>query len=777
MSVPFTITTGAGTTRDYNINSNIVYPVSTFTGMPVTLSVSLTNLPLSADTGFIVFSINDSFVLKENNSVYTFPLPGIYKITLFTADLSGEPIQNYTTYLTAFNYITDVINTSNVSVNDVYSNSTNTGTGINQSRTYIDNLTVLASQYTVPVYVTRYNTWQLCNSLSSIDYKIDLYCDGSFSNDYENRTYYETNWYHLVPFWQFRNESKTTIIRSLSTDSTDIFLSYDGYTGSISTLSSVNSIFVGTSGQNIFYFKDDSPSKDTYEKLYLTQNLKDVPLADEILKNKYLSIFERGLPIINNSSTIIELLVDYTVSDSWSFTSNGLTQPALPNIMFNGASFPVFIAPADNEGNILKYYNKLSYIPVSAAFAVNTFKLALLSADGTKDNLGNNNLYPTRFTFSEYNSNNITTNLLSSFYAGVLSASFTDSFESIGVTTNFSLSTMYSNIQSRFTINPVVLSAFGVATDTDGVDFYIEGLYLFNYYPEFIEYNLMKINEDFDYVEALKSYALMPSLRDQTALFDDFFAAIGGTQESSPNTIGKRYYEKIANFVDNNADLDAANITQLYGLFDEINYKDKNYKIKFPSDMQRVMDLLSINYSKLVGSNTGNSSNYRNNITVDAEYSQTNLGPKLSDASIITAGTNIIIYQFFGEVFTTTTPSTVACNSAALQSYSAANPSSVDITFNGLSSYPISAYQNNWNWGLPSDINWSSMYEQFNFYLQEPTVVTDINKMGGYIDWYNNLTTLSAIQYDSNLSTYFTMSGGLMEQYIGNALRRGVGLI
>ena len=193
--------------------------------------------------------------------------------------------------------------------------------------------------------------------------------------------------------------------------------------------------------------------------------------------------------------------------------------------------------------------------------------------------------------------------------------------------------------------------------------------------------------------------------------------------------------------------------------------------------MQRIMDLLSINYSKLVGSNTGNSSNYRNNITVDAEYSQTNLGPKLSDASIITAGTNIIIYQFFGEVFTTTTPSTVACNSAALQTYSAANPSSVDITFNGLSSYPISAYQNNWNWGLPSDINWSSMYEQFNFYLQEPTVVTDINKMGGYIDWYNNLTTLSAIQYDSNLSTYFTMSGGLMEQYIGNALRRGVGLI
>ena len=777
MSVPFTITTGSGTTRDYDIDSNIVYPVSSFTGMPVTLSVSLSELPLSADKDFIVFTINDSFILKENNSVYNFPLPGVYKITLFTADLSGEPIQNYTTYLTAFNYITDVINTSNVAVNDVYFNSTNTGTGINQSRTYIDNLTVLASQYTVPIYVTRYNTWQLCNSLSSVDYKIELYCDGSFSEDYENRKYYETNWYHLVNFWQFRNESKTTIIRSLSTDSTNIFLNYDGYTGSISTLSSANSIFVGTSGQNIFYFKDDKPSNDTYEKLYLTQNLKDVPLASQILKNKFLSVFEKGLPIINNSSTIIDLLVDYTVPAAWSFTSNGLTQPPLPNIMFNGSSFPVFISPADDQGNSLKYYGQLSYIPNSAAFSDNTFKLALLSADGTKNNIGNNNLFPTSFTYGEYDSNNITTNLLSSFYAGVLSANFTNSFESIGVTTNFSLSTAYTKIQAPFTINPVVLSAFGFVMDSDGFSKYIEGLYLFNYYPEFIEYNLMKVNENFDYVEALKSYALMPRLKDQTALFDEFFAYVGGSQESSPNTIGKRYYEKIANFVDNNADVDGANITQLYSLFDEINYKDKNYKINFPADMQRVMDLLSINYSKLVGYDTGNSSNYQKNPLVDAQYSQTNIGPALTDASIVTAGTNIIIYQYFGGVYTTVTPSTVACDTTALQTYSAANPSSVDITFNGLSSYPISAYQNNWNWGLPTDINWSSMYQQFSFYLQVPTVVTDINKIDGYIDWSNNLTTLSAIQYNSNLSTYFTMSGGLMEQYIGNALRRGVGLI
>ena len=166
-----------------------------------------------------------------------------------------------------------------------------------------------------------------------------------------------------------------------------------------------------------------------------------------------------------------------------------------------------------------------------------------------------------------------------------------------------------------------------------------------------------------------------------------------------------------------------------------------------------------------------------NSVVLDAQYSQTNLGPQLNNSSIINAGQNIVTYQYFGDVYSTVTPTTIACNSTELSAYSAANPESVDTTFNGLSSYPLSCYKNNWGWGLPVDVTWNSINQQYNFYLQTPTVVTDINKLNSFIDWNNNLTTLSAIQYNDNLSTYFTMSGGLMEQYIGNALRRGVGLI
>ena len=70
MSVNYSIITGKGTTREYVVNSNSVYPVSSYTGVPVTLSVSLSSLPLSANKDFIVFAINDKFVLTENNSIY-----------------------------------------------------------------------------------------------------------------------------------------------------------------------------------------------------------------------------------------------------------------------------------------------------------------------------------------------------------------------------------------------------------------------------------------------------------------------------------------------------------------------------------------------------------------------------------------------------------------------------------------------------------------------------------------------------------------------------------
>jgi len=64
MSIPFYITTGKGTTLTRVVDSNNVYSLSTFTGMPVKLSVLQDDIPSSYKKDFIIFEINDNFVLK-----------------------------------------------------------------------------------------------------------------------------------------------------------------------------------------------------------------------------------------------------------------------------------------------------------------------------------------------------------------------------------------------------------------------------------------------------------------------------------------------------------------------------------------------------------------------------------------------------------------------------------------------------------------------------------------------------------------------------------------
>lgn len=788
MSIPFNIVTGYGTTKTYTINSSTVYPISSYTGVPVTLSVDLDVLPLSSSNNFIVFSINDALLLKENNSVYNFPLPGVYKITLYTA-LSGEPLQSYTAYLTAYNIITDIVNPVYEDfVNNVALSSTTTSTCLNSSRTVLKDQETNAGKYSNPIYLLRYNTWQLCYALSAQDYKINLYCDNSLSYDLQDNSYYESKWFHLLPNWEFRDATLTTTIRSLSTDSTDLYLTYDGTTGFVSTVSSVNSIFTGTSGYNVVYFKDDIPSiyrpVGETDILYFTQDLKDVVLPEFLIEDKVVSKFESGLPIVNNSSTRVDILVTNGEPSKILVTYNGIQSQPISNILINGASYPLFFSPADNEGNILKYFPPLSAISLNETLsAPGTIKISILSADNNGV-LGDAN---NSFSYHTYDSVDINVDTLSGFYITVLSADYTANFSNTGPVTNFYLSTYSTEIpvpiagtsiiNEPFCINPIILSAAALVRDNvDGTIFFLTGIYLLNYYPENIAYNIMKLNENFNYVDTLKSYALMPNIEAQTSLFDDFFAYVGGYAESSPNELGKKYYEKIANFNLNNADVDGANIHQLYGLFGSINYNPKNYDLYFPADLQRVLDLTSINFTRLIGSNTGFNSNYIAYPTVDAVNAATNLGSQLTDSSIISAGTNIIIFQYFNNLYTTITPTVIPCTTTLLQNYSASNPSCVDITFNGLSSYPLSGYQNNWNWGLPN-VNWASITQQHNFYLQTPTVVTSLNKENSYLDWSNNLNTLSALQYNTNLFNYFTMSGGLIEQYIENTIRKGVGLL
>lgn len=117
--------------------------------------------------------------------------------------------------------------------------------------------------------------------------------------------------------------------------------------------------------------------------------------------------------------------------------------------------------------------------------------------------------------------------------------------------------------------------------------------------------DVRKKNENHNPLKQYKSYLSQPYLKDKHHLNDDFMGTIIGTLSSDPNVLGKKIYEKISNFSDNISDVDTCNITSLKSMYemmgeDFYTYTIKNYDT--PADLYRVIDLLSIKFSKLRGS-------------------------------------------------------------------------------------------------------------------------------------------------------------------------------
>jgi hypothetical protein len=143
-----------------------------------------------------------------------------------------------------------------------------------------------------------------------------------------------------------------------------------------------------------------------------------------------------------------------------------------------------------------------------------------------------------------------------------------------------------------------------------------------------------KINENFDLAAQLKALALTPTLENSEFLFEKFLPSIYGNFPYSHTDLGIYSYEKIANFVLNNSDVDVCEIKSLYSLAQSINEKIDDYSLNYPLDMKSAMDILSINMSRLYGSVNKN----QNDFSVTG-----NLGRQLLPEYKIKAGESVIL--------------------------------------------------------------------------------------------------------------------------------------
>lgn len=251
-------------------------------------------------------------------------------------------------------------------------------------------------------------------------------------------------------------------------------------------------------------------------------------------------------------------------------------------------------------------------------------------------------------------------------------------------------------------------------------------------------YQIGKFGENFDATQLYKDLRYQEALLTYENMFDGFIGTIVGNISSSPNTLGKRVYEKAENFVDNIIDPDTCGIDALFSLCRLYGISvDQFERFKFatPANVRRIIDLLSIKQSKLWGA--------RNKFNKDFDingynpgyndYYGKNLGPEINvQYTILTAGSAsvpIVAQSKFSNDY-------IYINTDIL--------SSQYINFiNGTEMYHMSAFNKNWGWPLvlPDNPTYEDLKQSYRFFSYIPG--TENTQYEGVINWDDVVTYLN----------------------------------
>jgi hypothetical protein len=215
--------------------------------------------------------------------------------------------------------------------------------------------------------------------------------------------------------------------------------------------------------------------------------------------------------------------------------------------------------------------------------------------------------------------------------------------------------------------------------------------------------SIEKRNEDFDAQETFKGLRFQEFLLDKTVLFDDFMGSVFGTLSSSYDTLGKKIYEKITNFVENTQDVDRGEIFSLISQMKMTGVDNDVFEsnlFTYPEKIKRILDLGSISKNKLIGFNNKFKENFDIKGFSSKEIFGTNLGTEINtDTYIISAGTPIVALEKFSNRY-------VLLNTEQ----------PVEETV--LSAYMLSGYNANWGWPLvlPDTYQYSDLEKYYLFF-------------------------------------------------------------
>jgi hypothetical protein len=204
--------------------------------------------------------------------------------------------------------------------------------------------------------------------------------------------------------------------------------------------------------------------------------------------------------------------------------------------------------------------------------------------------------------------------------------------------------------------------------------------------------------------------------------------------------MGTELYEKISNFVPNHSDIDTCNIDQLYSNSSLVDLETDDFRLNYPPAIERLINLASINLSRLKGEKEIGSLNFLSR-NKDGIFNRGKLITSLSYT--VTAGVPVVL-------------GTKSTNKYHLVYTGYINNRAV---------YDLDTLVDYIGIGHP----WHYDYEFFS-YNPSP----EGNYLEGIIDWHNPQTTISF--YNSAVDVWMG-DGGIFETQFAYELYKGLNLL
>jgi hypothetical protein len=650
---------------------------------PLTFKADLPSTSFYSDINKFeaLFDFGDGTIGTGLTASHTYSLPGLYKVRMIINDCENNALlASYSTDINIYDYIE---NTFSVEIED-------------------NILPLSAGEFSKPITIT--NKAPFYQDSNNIFYTVS----GLTIPNYFDLTPYKFN--HLQKYYSFYEKSyienlsasEYNEIPFISVSGSNIYVRLSGDKIVDAKSTDIDSVFVGTSGRESYYFSSDQIASGITISLFKDRNkiFSKTSNLDYSLNN-----FNNNLSIsltANVGTTSLSAnLSSLTIND------NGLTEEGddeaqifdISPVQFKKAPIPFFIKPTSISNYTVKGLTLTG------------------SITGKLYDSNNQEVDTSYYSISSLNSS--------------ISGIDTDYWFYGNLTYNDGLSTVDS-----FTL--VVSAEFANSSE----NFILGGRSVsFSIYPKDYYY-FAKENEDVDFTEVFKSLRFQEILLDKNILFDDFIGSIFGNLSSSNSSLGKTLNEKIFNFVDNNANIDKCNLNSLISIGNQLNENANVYDeslFNFPPAIVRLMSMFSTDYNQFKGTTNKFKENFNDKgITTKDKYGK-NLGSEIDTyAYTVTAGTDIVALEKFSNNYSLLNTYQPICAVDTLQ-------------------YKLSEFNTDWGWPLvlPNNFISTDLSKFYTFYEYtsgfEGTVYDGILNYADSLNSFDITTALSSFKGDNNI--------------------------